>query len=120
MFLIPRVELDFEQRLMLTNCFKQPPEKIFLSTETGNYTYGSLQENIKKITGLFRLLDIKKQDRIILSSTNETETSAIFLSAISEEIGIIIVDTNTKQPRVKAIVNKVSPVLIIADEDLAQ
>jgi long-chain acyl-CoA synthetase len=105
---------------MLTNCFKQPPEKIFLSTETGTYTYGSLQENIKKITGLFRLLDVKKQDRIILSSTNETETSGIFLAAVSEEIGIIIVDTNTKQPRVEAILNKVAPVLVIADEELAQ
>jgi acyl-CoA synthetase (AMP-forming)/AMP-acid ligase II/surfactin synthase thioesterase subunit/acyl carrier protein len=105
---------------MLTNCFKQTPEKIFLSTETGIYTYGELQENIKKIAGLFRLLDINKQDRIILSSTNEAQTSAIFLAAVSEEIGIIIIDTNTKQPRVEAIINKVSPSVIIADQELAE
>lgn len=103
---------------MLNQCFTQSPDKSFLKTKTTNITYGWLQENIKKTSSLFRSLDIKEGDRIILSTSSEAEISAIFMAALNEGIGVIVVDTDTKGPRTEAIISKVDPVLIIADAAL--
>ncbi len=103
---------------MLANCFIQPLEKCYLQTEKDNYTYGWLRDRIQKITFVFQQFNVGINDRIILSTTNEAEISAIFLAALNQGIGVIVVDNDTKTPRVEAIVDKVDPKLIIADAGL--
>ncbi|MDF3079319.1 MAG: hypothetical protein K0S09_3208 [Sphingobacteriaceae bacterium] len=105
---------------MLTKHFTQPSEKIFLTTKRNTFTYGWLMENMRKTTGLFNSLNLKKDDRIILSTTSEAEISVIFLTALNHGIGVIVVDNDTKTPRTKAIIDIVSPKLIIADANLIQ
>jgi long-chain acyl-CoA synthetase len=100
---------------MLHHCFLQHADKLFLTAAGTDYTYGWLQQKLRKVIGLFYSLDVRPGDRIILSTTNDVEIGIIFLAALNQEIGVIIIDPDTRSPRVEAIINTVSPAAVIAD-----
>ncbi|MCW3111220.1 MAG: Long-chain acyl-CoA synthetase [Segetibacter sp.] len=100
---------------MLINCFSQPSDKNFLYTNSHNYSYGWLQNKIKKLTGLLKGYDLITSDRIVLTTTHDVEMSAIFITALMEQIGVTMVDLDTRQPRIDSIIEKVLPSLTIAD-----
>lgn len=105
---------------MLSYCYNQPREKIYLYHNGRSYNYGWLQDTLQKLNGLLSNLGLAKGDRLILASTDKVELSCIFLAAVSNGIGVIVIDADTKEPRVKAIIDKVAPAVIIADSELAE
>lgn len=102
---------------MLQQIFQQPGNKIFLQTQNKAYTYQWLQQRIKKTLGLFRSLNIKQGDRIVLAVSDDTEMTALFLSSLIAGIGAVITDPEIKAPRANAIVDRSRPAGIIADKE---
>ncbi|HTS44059.1 MAG TPA: AMP-binding protein [Puia sp.] len=101
---------------MLENLYSQVPSKIFLQTGRKSYSYQWLQEKIKKISGLFKSLNLSQGDRILLAVSDESEMSALFLTALANGITAVIADPESKAPRAEGIIRRTNPKCLIADK----
>jgi long-chain acyl-CoA synthetase len=102
---------------MLEKLFKQAPAKIFLQAGHKSYTYDWLKKKISQVSGLFKQLDLRPDDRLLLAVSDEAEMSALFISALLNGITVVITDPESKSPRAKSIISKTSPAVIIADKE---
>lgn len=99
---------------MLDQIYRQNSSSTFLRVQQKNFTYGWLQEKIKKISGLFIELSLKPGDRILIAIDDESEFAALFISAMVNGLTTIMLDPATRRNRARSIIERVEPVLIIA------
>ncbi|MEP7251911.1 MAG: AMP-binding protein [Ginsengibacter sp.] len=102
---------------MLQEIFQQPGKKTFLQTNDKSYNYEWLQQNIKKTWSLFKSINLRKGEMLLLAVSGDVDMSVIFLSALSFGIPVVITDPETKAPRANAIIQRSAPSCIIADKE---
>lgn len=101
---------------MLEQLYQRHGSATFLQVQQRTYTYQWLREKIKKLSALFRDLEINRNDRLLLSISDEAEYAAIFIAALANGISTVMLDPATKSHRAKSIIDRTSPSIIIADE----
>lgn len=89
--------------------------KKFAVFNNTQLTYAQLLEAIKKITLLFQEKGFKKGDRIILSVSNDLDTTLFFLAALRNGIAPVLIDSSVKKERAKAIISAASPSGFVMD-----
>jgi long-chain acyl-CoA synthetase len=102
---------------MVQNLFAQPSTRVFLQTQSKAFTYGWLQDRIKQISGLFHSLGLETGDRIILAVSDSAEFAAVFLAGLINGITLVIVDPQSKAPRVTQILERTQPKGLLADKE---
>ena len=95
------------------------PKKPFVEGQK-TITYGMLAERTGKLTALFRSRGIKPGDRIIIASKDHPESCILLLSLLKNGITAVMLDPDTRQKRVNAILGRVKPAMIFADKEILE
>jgi len=85
---------------------------------TKDITYAHLYTNITKTSRLFEKLGIKKSDKILILGENCVEYVAVFLSAISQGIIAVPLDTNSDLIFIKKIIAQTKPKVIFTSKKI--
>ncbi|MGJ7033732.1 AMP-binding protein [Niabella hirudinis] len=90
----------------------------FAVFEKASLTYLELLEKVKKITLLFNRRGFKKGDRLVLSVSNDQDTTVFFIAALRNGIAPVLIDPQVKRERANAIIRAADPQGFIVDETL--
>jgi long-chain acyl-CoA synthetase len=102
---------------MFQHVFEHSSTKTFLQVGDKSYSYKWLQQRIKQISGFFKTVGLKPQDRLLLALSDDVEMSIAFLAALSNGIVVVIADPEWKAFRANAIIERSKPACIIADKE---
>lgn len=81
-------------------------------------TYKRLIEESNKVCSFLQLSELKKGDKIVLSSSNDYYTSLLFISFLKYGIVTVLLDPESPAARAKSIIEKVNAVAYVMDEKL--
>jgi long-subunit acyl-CoA synthetase (AMP-forming) len=81
-------------------------------------TYKRLIEDSNKICSFLQVSELKKGDKIVLSSSNDYYTSLFFISFLKYGIVTVLLDPESPAVRAKSIIEKVNAVAYVMDEKL--
>ncbi len=85
---------------------------------TRNITYAELYDKITKTSRLFEKLGIKKSDKILILGKNCVEWITVFLSAISQGVIGVPLDTNSDIAFIKKIIAQTRPKAIFTSKKM--
>ena len=85
---------------------------------TRNVTYAELYDKITKTSRLFEKLGIKKSDKILILGRNCVEWVIVFLSAVSQGIIAVPLDTSSDTAFIKKIIAQTKPKAIFASKKI--
>ncbi|MBA4166564.1 MAG: AMP-binding protein [Chitinophagaceae bacterium] len=108
---------DGKRYSMFEKIYQRNGSATFLQVQNKTYSYQWLQEKIKKTGGFFRDYGIKRGDRLLIALSDEAEFAGIFVAALANGITLVMLDPATKTHRAKSIMERVSPSMIIADQE---
>ena len=92
-------------------------EATFLQTAKKRYSYKWLKDKQAQITGLFSTLGLQPGDRLMLGLSDDAEMSALFITAMLNNITVVMADPEARGFRVESIVRRTTPACIIADAE---
>ncbi len=105
----------FKSRLHMFEFGKSEPQKVFLTSETGMYTYSDLE----RFTGFFLDVIKEKSDSVKwpIAFLSESSDMLIFGIAASWMLGVPIIPLSPKmkQTELESIIHELSPSLIFCD-----
>jgi long-chain acyl-CoA synthetase len=81
-------------------------------------TYKRLIEDSNKFCAFLQVSELKKGDKIVLSSSNDYYTSLFFISFLKYGIVTVLLDPESPAVRAKSIIEKVNAVAYVMDEKL--
>lgn len=81
-------------------------------------TYKRLLEDSSKVYSFLQQAELKKGDKIVLSSSNDYYTSLFFITFLKYGIITVLLDPETPPTRAKSIIEKVNAAAFVMDEKL--
>ena len=108
--------MNIEQLLTGTKAHTKKTFAVLENSE--NITYGDLSLCVDKLSIVFSKLNLKQQDKILLSTQDKRSYTEILISAFRYGLAVVLIDPNAKVDRVKAIVQSVQPNAFFIDAQL--
>jgi long-chain acyl-CoA synthetase len=93
--------------------------KPWLVTERRSVHFAELRGRIEAIAGLIRTLDIGIGERVVISSSDDAETSMLFVALVCNGIAVVNLDPETTAERAKSLIRRADPRLLLLDRDIA-
>ena len=93
--------------------------KPWLVTERRTVDFAELRGRIEAIAGLLRALDIGIGDRVVISSSDDAETSLLFVALVCNGITVANLDPETSTERAQSLIRRADPRLLLLDRELA-
>ncbi|CAD5276494.1 MULTISPECIES: AMP-binding protein [unclassified Imperialibacter] len=83
-------------------------KKVFLKSNTSEYTYGNLLTRIRRVSGAVKNCGISPGDNVVISVSDDFEMISCFLALLANGITVVLIDPDAKKERVKKILSTVS------------
>ncbi len=83
-------------------------------------SYKSLLTDMRRLAGVFKILDLSPGDRLLYSISDDHISSSLFLACLNCGITAVLVDPETRQIKANDLVERSDPQAIIIDDKLAQ
>ena len=93
--------------------------KPWLVTERRSVHFNELRGRIEALAGLLRQLDIGIGERVVISSTDDAETSMLFVALVCNGIAVVNLDPETIAERAQSLIRRADPRLLLLDRDIA-
>ena len=93
--------------------------KPWLVTERRTVDFAELSGRIEAVAGLLRTLDIGIGDRVVISSSDDAETSLLFVSLVCNGITVVNLDAETSAERAQSLIRRADAQLLLLDRELA-
>jgi len=93
--------------------------RTFIRYSGGAVNYGVLANLVTRFCALFDRNKLSEGDRVLIVTANEMVASAAFVAAMLDGLVPVMLSADSKDDRVKAIFESVSPALVVVDRQLA-
>ena len=93
--------------------------KVFISTQVDNLSYKESYDKIEKITYLFDKFNIKSGDRVAIMSSDDIETSLLFITCLLNGVTVSIMDSDTKDLKLNTLLKFLEPKAIFIDNEFS-
>ncbi len=101
------------------NRAKSHPKKVFGVLSDGEtMTYGSLLSTVNKLSLIFHRLNLKVNDKIVLSTNDKRSLAEIMIAAYRYGLTVILTDPNAKADRIQTIIASANPNAFFIDREL--
>src|SRR5688572_20330233 len=98
---------------------KLHPKKMFAVLMDGEtMTYGDLLSCINKLSLIFHQLNLKVNDKIVLSTHDKASLAEIMIAAYRYGLTVILTDPNAKTDRIQTIITSAKPDAFFIDAEL--
>lgn len=98
---------------------KLHPKKTFAVLPDGEtMTYGNLLSSVNKLSLLFHRLNLKVNDKIVLSTHDKRSLAEIMIAAYRYGLTVILTDPNAKADRIHTIITSAKPDAFFIDREL--
>ncbi|WP_163337812.1 AMP-binding protein [Desulfopila sp. IMCC35008] len=94
---------------------KASTKAVFADFHTRKISYSELYISIQNLTGFFRHREMFPGDRVVIISSNDIQTTILFLAALFDDLVPIVLSADTRSHRAQSIIAKVAPKLIFTD-----
>ncbi len=99
---------------------KSYPKKVFAELEDETITYGNLLSCVDKLSLIFHGLNLKENDKIVLSTNDKRSLAEITIAAYRFGLTVILLDPNAKADRIHSIVDSARPDAFFIDSVLKE
>jgi long-chain acyl-CoA synthetase len=89
--------------------------KAFLTGEV-ELNYGDLIQRVEKCVALFHQLELNVGDRVVLSCSDEAETSVFFISTLLAGLSLVVLDPQASNSEAILLINTAEPSVIFMDD----
>lgn len=97
------------------------PKKVFAVLSDGEtITYGNLLATIVKLSLVFNNLNLKENDKILLSTSDKRSLAEITIAAYRLGVTVILLDPNAKAERIHSIIESAKPDAFFIDSTLRE
>ncbi len=93
--------------------------KPWLVTERRTVDFAELRGRIKSIAGLLRTLDVGIGERVVIASSDDAETSLLFVALVCNGVTVVNLDPETSAERARSLIQRADPRLLLLDRELA-
>ncbi|MEZ5007528.1 MAG: AMP-binding protein [Chitinophagales bacterium] len=109
--------IDFKQAYQSLSD-KSIAKKTFLKTNTESHSYGDLSTKIQQFTSILQQSNLKKGDKVLLSTKNNYAVCYTFFGLTLNGITAIMLDPDVKTERAQYIFNLTKPNFYLVDSHL--
>lgn len=100
---------------------KSHPKKVFAVLPDGEImTYGNLLSCVDKLSLIFHRLNLKVNDKIVLSTNDKRSLAEIMIAAYRYGLTVILTDPNAKADRIHTIIASAKPDAFFIDRELTE
>jgi long-chain acyl-CoA synthetase len=98
---------------------KLHPKKVFaVLSDNDTITYGNLLSSVNKLSLIFHQLNLKVNDKIVLSTHDKASLAEIMIAAYRYGLTVILTDPNAKADRIQTIITSAKPDAFFIDAEL--
>lgn len=95
---------------------KTKANKAFLTGDV-ELNYSDLIQRVEKCVALFHKLELKVGDRVVLSCSDESETSIFFISTLLAGLSLVVLDPQASNSEAILLINTAEPSVIFMDDE---
>ena len=94
--------------------------KPWLVTERRTVHFAELRARIEAVTGMLRQFDIGTGERVVISSSDDAETSLLFAALVCNGVVVVNLDPDTTEERAQSMIRRADPRLLLLDRAIAE